>query len=111
MGTMSFLLPPGLPADALRELERACVAGGPDPTGSAAQAQETLALAFRAAEELVRVYLEQVFQIRGSRQPRLDTAFGCRLGSTVPQGTAAEALVASANAVCLPFSWDVSEPS
>src|SRR5262245_59990604 len=30
MDTMKFLLPTGLPADAARELERACVAGGPD---------------------------------------------------------------------------------
>lgn len=30
MGTMSFLLPAGLANDAVRELERACVAGGPD---------------------------------------------------------------------------------
>src|SRR5579859_7940029 len=36
MGQMSFRLPPGLPADQLRELERACLAGGfdnaPTPT-------------------------------------------------------------------------------
>jgi hypothetical protein len=30
MGTMSFLLPEGLSAEAARQLERACVAGGPD---------------------------------------------------------------------------------
>ena len=30
MGTVSFLLPKGLSADVLRELERACMAGGPD---------------------------------------------------------------------------------
>src|SRR3954470_24056014 len=30
MGTLSFLLPKGLSADMLRELERACMAGGPD---------------------------------------------------------------------------------
>src|SRR5437762_928965 len=30
MGTMTFLLPDGLPADLARELERACLAGGPD---------------------------------------------------------------------------------
>jgi hypothetical protein len=29
MGTMTFQLPAGLPADAVRELERTCV-GGPD---------------------------------------------------------------------------------
>src|SRR5262245_52913586 len=30
MGAMTFLLPNGLTASAMRELERACVAGGPD---------------------------------------------------------------------------------
>lgn len=30
MGTMTFQLPPGLPADSTKELERTCVAGGPD---------------------------------------------------------------------------------
>jgi hypothetical protein len=30
MGSMTFLLPAGLSADRLRDLERACVAGGPD---------------------------------------------------------------------------------
>src|SRR5438132_2036874 len=30
MGTMTFQLPAELPADAERDLERACVAGGPD---------------------------------------------------------------------------------
>ena len=30
MGTMTFLLPPNLGTDSVRELERACLAGGPD---------------------------------------------------------------------------------
>jgi hypothetical protein len=30
MGTMSFLLPAGMPAEMARELERSCLAGGPD---------------------------------------------------------------------------------
>src|SRR5262249_12338945 len=30
MGTMTFQLPAGLPADAVRELERTCIVGGPD---------------------------------------------------------------------------------
>ena len=29
MGKMTFQLPAGLPADAARELERSCLAGGP----------------------------------------------------------------------------------
>jgi hypothetical protein len=215
MGVMSFLLPPGLSADALRELERACIAGGPDnmpwPTearvqsgrlvvsrgveesgtlavpwdvdgagrlmsstatlmertapyslpveiargkinqlrcqaadwragglvlppelarevlevtfafgraatlplseNGAAPADDTLDRAYRAAGRLVGVYLDQVFQIRHARQPRLDTALGVRLGVAVPQGASAEALTASCNSVCLPLAWSDCEPA
>src|SRR5262245_39977371 len=51
-------------------------AGGP--------AQEALAIAFRAADQLVQPYVSQVFQVRHTRQPRLDTALGCRVGPAVP---------------------------
>src|SRR5438132_2555835 len=209
MGTVSFLLPKGLSADVLRELERACMAGGPDnmpwPTevvvnadqltlrrtvdesgylvapwdiegfgrlmgtsatlmerpapyhlqvelargkinqlrGQAAdwragglqvpsglsqqirdaslafgravtqtapdqagpQAQTALTEGYRAAQQLVQTYMEQVFQIRQSRQPALDTALGCRLGAAVPQGQAAAALVQACNSVSLPLTW------
>jgi hypothetical protein len=215
MGVMSFLLPSGLSAEALRELQRACVAGGPDampwPTearvegdrlvvsrsveesgtltvpwdidgagrlmsstatlmerpapyslpveiargkvnqlrcqtadwrsgglslppeladevhevtaafgravtqppseAAAAQARQAINGAFAAAGSLVGVYLDQVFQIRHARQPRFDTAFGARLGSAVPQGSAAEALVGVCNSVCLPLAWNVTEPA
>jgi Glycosyl hydrolase family 10 len=212
MGMMSFLLPSGLSVDTLRELERACVAGGPDnmpwPSDARVQAErlivnrtveesgtltvpwdvngagrlmsstatlmerpapyslpveiargkinqlrcqsadwragglalppelarevlevtfafgravthadspapvgETLNRAYRAAGDLVGVYLDQVFQIRHARQPQLDTALGVRLGSAVPEGAAAEALLASCNSICLPLAWNVSEPA
>jgi hypothetical protein len=215
MGVMSFLLPSGLSADALSELQRACVAGGPDnmpwPThshveadhlivsraveesgtltvpwdidgagrlmsstatlmerpspyslpveiargkinqlrnqsadwragglslppelagavqdvtsafgravtqppsdASATQAREAVNRAFAAAGDLVGLYLDQVFQIRHSRQPQLDTAFGTRLGAAVPQGAAADALLPACNSVCLPLAWNVSEPA
>lgn len=37
MGTMNFLLPPDLPAEACEHLERACVVGGPDRMPSSTQ--------------------------------------------------------------------------
>jgi hypothetical protein len=215
MGVMSFLLPPGLGAGALRELERAWVAGGPDnmpwPTEArveadrlvvsrtveesgtvavpwdvdgagrlmsstatlmeraapyslpveiargkvnqlrcqaadwragglvlspelsrellevtfafgraatlessedgSAPAREALNRAYRAAGQLVGVYLDQVSQIRHARQPRLDTALGVRLGGEVPEGPTEEALAAACNSVCLPLAWNVGEPS
>jgi hypothetical protein len=215
MGTMSFLLPAGLSADALHELERACVAGGPDnmpwptdarvqgdqliirrtveesgnvlvpwevdnagrlmsnsatlmerplpyslavelargkvnqlrcqvadwragglalpaslardvqeisfafgraatresPDESGIEARQALNGAYTAAEQVVGIYLDQVFQIRHTRQPRLDTTLGVRLGSAVPEGPAVEELIQASNAVGLPLAWNVSEPS
>lgn len=53
MGVMSFLLPSGLSAEALRELERACVAGGPDnmPWPTDAHVQGDHLLVSRSVEE------------------------------------------------------------
>jgi hypothetical protein len=213
MGTMTFQLPAGLPADAVRELERTCIVGGPDnmpwPTevhfrdghmsvrravdesgnlvvpwpvehhglllGTSATlmerqapydlvielargkvnqvrnqvadwragglqlppdlqqqihelsllfgravtagaggegtrlAQTALELAYRAADAVVRAYVEQVFHIRHQRQERLETGFGCRLGPAVPDGPAAQALGQAWNAASVPMSWHAVE--
>ncbi len=68
------------------------------------QAQHVLADAYTAGEELVSAYVEQVFQIRHQRQPRLDTLLGCRVGS-IPDGEAATALGWACNAVAVPLAW------
>jgi hypothetical protein len=212
MGTMTFQLPAGLPADAVRELERTCIVGGPDnmpwPTevllrngrltvrravdesgnlvvpwsveerglllGTSATlmerqapydlvielargkvnqvrnqvadwrvgglqlppdlqqqtqelsllfgravtagpgegtrlAQTALELGYRAADAVVRAYVEQVFHIRHQRQERLETGFGCRLGTAVPEGPAAQALAKAWNAASVPMSWHAVE--
>lgn len=75
-----------------------------------AQAQQALALGYQAAEALVQVYTNQLFQMRHVRQPRFDTALGCRLGPALPSGAIAEELKKSCNAVCLPLSWAEVEP-
>jgi hypothetical protein len=215
MGTMTFLLPPGLPADAVEELTRACVAGGPDsmpyptevaiaedrllvrrnvdesgylivpwsiegagrlmatsptlmerdapyhlqvelargkvnqlrnqaadwlsgglqmpdrledairdatlgfaravteasPARAGAQAQTALVQAFQAADKLVHVYMNQVFQVRHQRQPRLDTALACRLGPALPTADQTALLVNAFNAVAIPFTWRDIQPS
>jgi hypothetical protein len=79
-------------------------------------AQEALALAHGAAEQLAQAYVDQVFQVRQQRMPRLDTALGCRLGTTVPgeptaSAASCEALVQTCNCVCLPFAWNEIEPA
>jgi hypothetical protein len=74
-------------------------------------AQEALVLAGGAADNLVHAYVDQVFQVRKQRLPRLDTALGCRLGTAIPSQEAAGALVPACNCVCLPFAWNEIEPA
>jgi hypothetical protein len=74
-----------------------------------AHARDTLRLAHAAADLLVETYIEQVFQIRHQRQPRLDTTLGCRLGTSPPSPPLAEALAAACNAITLPLSWRTVE--
>ncbi|HKI36684.1 MAG TPA: endo-1,4-beta-xylanase [Gemmataceae bacterium] len=105
-------IPPAL----VQEVQQATFAFGsavtqPPSEAAVLQAREAINRAYRAAGDLVGVYLDQVFQIRHARQPRLDTAFGTRLGAAVPEGAAADALAAACNSVCLPLAWSVSEPT
>ncbi|HZT83476.1 MAG TPA: hypothetical protein VFA26_24815, partial [Gemmataceae bacterium] len=53
MGTMTFLLPAHLSADAARELERGCVVGGPDgmPWPTELRAEAGRLVVRRAADE------------------------------------------------------------
>src|SRR5262249_38681815 len=62
------------------------------------------------ADQLVNAYRAQMFDVRHQRQPRLDRLLGCRLGSHVPEGAAAPALVDACNAISLPLSWNEIEP-
>jgi len=82
------------------------------PSDQAVQLAETaLSLGHQTAERLVKVYMDQVFQVRHQRQPRLDTTLGCRLGSSVPMGDAATALPGACNTVYLPLAWRAIEPA
>jgi hypothetical protein len=74
-----------------------------------AHAQAALDLAYQAADELVRAYVEHVFGIRHQRQPRLDTLLGCRLGSGVPDTALTADLVPAFNSVGVPLSWNTVE--
>jgi hypothetical protein len=105
-----------IPAEVEKEVQQATFAFGsavtqPPSEAAILQAREAVNRAYRAAADLVGVYLEEVFKIRHARQDRLDTAFGARLGAAVPEGAAAKALIDASNSVCLPLAWNVSEPS
>ncbi len=84
------------------------VTGMPSPAAEC-QAQEALDLGYETAGELVRAYVDQVFQIRHQRQPRLETALGCRLGPTLPTAALTGQLTAAFNGVYLPVSWNLIE--
>jgi hypothetical protein len=94
---------------ATRSFGRAVTGAAPDQVD--ALAQTSLNQAYAAAEQLVKVYIEQVFQIRHQRATALETALGVRLGERTPQGDAANALLSACNSVTLPFSWHSVEPS
>src|SRR5258707_10002941 len=73
------------------------------------QCQDALDQGYQSAAELVRAYVDQVFQIRHQRQPRLETTLGCRLGPTLPSPALTEQLKPAFNAVYLPLSWNLIE--
>jgi hypothetical protein len=82
---------------------------GVPPEEVSHHAQIALDLGYQAAEQLVRAYVGQVFQIRHQRQAQLDTALACRLGTAVPPPPLAAHLMPAFNSVCLPFSWNSVE--
>ena len=99
-------------SDATRAFGRAVTGASWAKPGPAEtrQAQEALDLGYQAAGQLVAAYVEQVFQIRQQRAPKLDTALGCRL---VPENGAVPGVLAGGavplaeafNCVSLPLSW------
>ena len=73
------------------------------------QAREALAHSYRAAELLVRAYVDQVFLVRHQRQAKLDATLGCRFGTVLPPDGLSKSLVESFNTVCVPMSWNTVE--
>jgi len=80
-----------------------------DPAGL--QAEAALNLGYRAANYLVQVYIDQVYQIRHERQPRLDVDLGCRLDRVPAQRLAAASLARACNSICISMPWNEIEPS
>jgi hypothetical protein len=80
------------------------------PSPADRQADEALAIAHEAADQLVRRYEDQVYRLRHQRQPKLDTALGCRLGAAPPKGID-DAFRLAFNAACVPLTWRLIEPT
>ncbi|HKB03177.1 MAG TPA: endo-1,4-beta-xylanase [Gemmataceae bacterium] len=73
------------------------------------KADEALAAASEAAGLLVRRYQDQVFHLRHQRQPKFDTALGCRVGA-VPARGLDDVFRLAFNAACVPLTWRATEP-
>jgi hypothetical protein len=93
--------------DKIRDTSRAFgrAAIGADSDGPISLAQQALASAYRDSDELVRMYIDQMFQARHQRQPRLETTLACRFGPGALTDPQAEAIIQSCNSACLTFDW------
>jgi hypothetical protein len=74
-------------------------------------AQAALQMGYQTADRLVRLYMDQVFQVRQQRQAKLDTTLGCRLNGSVPRDQAALEVPQFCNMVQLPMAWKDIEPA
>jgi len=75
---------------------------------AARQAQTVLGESYQAAEELARVYMGQVFQVRHQREQRLQTVLGCRVYAPLDQKIG-NIVAESCNSICIPFVWSSIE--
>ena len=82
----------------------------PDPQ-AVPVAELALRQAYQAAQELVLAYMRQVFAIRHTRQPKLDTALSCRLNCNDPSPELSAAFQQAFNTVTVPFAWREIEPT
>lgn len=73
-------------------------------------ARSALLQGHRAARRLVETYIEQVFQVRHLRQPRLDTQWSC-LVNTTPDGEDESLLRSTFNSISVPVSWRDLQPT
>jgi hypothetical protein len=78
---------------------------GAEVEGPVSLAQQVLGWACRDADELVKLYIDQMFQARHQRQPRLETTLGARVGPMPLDGTHLEPLLQVSNSICLPLDW------
>jgi hypothetical protein len=69
-----------------------------------------LATGYKAANQLVRVYVDQMLRARHQRTPQLDTGLGVRLNG-LPPPAAAEDVLSACNSISVPMNWRSIEPT
>jgi hypothetical protein len=105
-----------MPGDLVQQIRDASLTFGRAATQMPSEqagehAQNALRLGYLTADRLVRLYIDQVFQVRQQRQPKLDTTLGCRLTGSAPRDAAALAVPQFCNTVQLPLAWKEIEPA
>src|SRR5262249_4701937 len=75
------------------------------------EAHTTLALSYQAAQQLVQLYMDQVFYLRHQRQAQFDLGLGCRLGPAALQDDTTRVLGPACNSLRLPVPWSAIEPT
>jgi hypothetical protein len=73
-----------------------------------ADASSALVQGYRAADQLTRIYMDQVYQVRHQRDARLGVGLGSRLGG-IPPDSAGSLLPKACNTVAIPFCWSSVE--
>jgi hypothetical protein len=80
------------------------------PEEASKLANDALALAFQAAERVVRSYTSQRLEVRRRRSPQLPAALGCSLGQTPPDPAWKSQFCEAFNAAVVPLEWRLIEP-
>jgi hypothetical protein len=105
-----------MPGDLVQQIRDASLTFGRAvtqmPSDQAADnAQTALQMGYQTADRLVRLYIDQVFQVRQQRQAQLDATLSCRLNGAVPRDATAVAVPQVCNLVQLPLAWKDIEPA
>jgi hypothetical protein len=80
-----------------------------NPNERSQLAQQAMEMAYRSSQDLVQLYVNQVFQIRHGRQERLDTSLSCPLSAAIDTPSGAETIRKTFTRVSLPLSWHLVE--
>jgi len=80
----------------------------PDEAGD--MAQQSLTLAYQAADLLTSAYTQQRLEIYRRRSTQLPSLLGCHLGELLPQQKVEETFLSAFNAAILPVEWKAIEP-
>jgi hypothetical protein len=104
-----------VPADMADEIRTAGIRFGQAVTETPAdqdtRAQAVLEQSYRISRRLVELYIEQMFQARHLRQPRLDTQLGCRLNAEAFPKKHGPVIEQTFNSLSLSFAWKEIEPA